>query len=110
VYVQTFPPSGGKWQISANGGFEPHWRGDGKEIFYSNAGGMWSVDVNAAGSSFAAGVPKKLFDGAVTAGTLLTRDTVTPDGQRFLLNLNSLGANVIPPIRVVLNWTTDLRQ
>jgi Tol biopolymer transport system component len=33
VYVQSFPPSGGKWQVSTGGGAQPHWRRDGKELF-----------------------------------------------------------------------------
>src|SRR5262249_51050415 len=37
VYVRPFPDAnGGKWQISSEGGFEPFWSRDGKEIFYSN--------------------------------------------------------------------------
>src|SRR5262249_3187602 len=34
VYVQPFPPSGAKWQISANGGGQSAWRRDGRELFY----------------------------------------------------------------------------
>ena len=34
VYVQSFPTSGGKWLISTQGGTEPLWRADGKELFY----------------------------------------------------------------------------
>ncbi len=34
VHVQSFPPGKGKWQISTEGGVEPQWRGDGKELFY----------------------------------------------------------------------------
>ena len=34
VYVQSFPGPGGKWQISTAGGGEPHWRADGKELYY----------------------------------------------------------------------------
>ena len=30
--VQSFPPSGGKWQISTSGGVQPRWRRDGKEL------------------------------------------------------------------------------
>src|SRR5207245_2782644 len=34
VYVQAIPAGSGKWQISTEGGSAPHWRRDGKEIFY----------------------------------------------------------------------------
>ena len=30
VYVQSFPATGGRWQISTGGGTEPRWRRDGK--------------------------------------------------------------------------------
>lgn len=33
VYVQPFPPTSGKSQISSNGGSQPLWRADGKELF-----------------------------------------------------------------------------
>jgi Tol biopolymer transport system component/predicted Ser/Thr protein kinase len=38
IYVQTFPPGGGKWQISTNGGALPRWRHDGKELFFMEPG------------------------------------------------------------------------
>src|SRR5205823_5347153 len=34
IYVQPFPATGGKWQISNMGGVQPKWRGDGKELFF----------------------------------------------------------------------------
>jgi eukaryotic-like serine/threonine-protein kinase len=34
IYIQSFPPSGGKWRVSTHGGAHPRWRGDGKELFY----------------------------------------------------------------------------
>jgi len=43
IYVQTFPVSGQKWQISTEGGEQAQWRSDGKEIFYLSL----SVDVMA---------------------------------------------------------------
>ena len=55
-------------------------------------------------------MPKKLFDSTLNPGIVTTRYDVTPDGQRFLLNLGSAAALAVPPIRVVLNWTTGLKQ
>ena len=34
IYVQSFPIPGGKVLISTNGGDQPGWRGDGKELYY----------------------------------------------------------------------------
>lgn len=36
VYVQSYPPGGGKWQISTEGGAQPMWRDDGNELFYKS--------------------------------------------------------------------------
>jgi len=35
IFVTRFPPSG-KWQISTEGGTEPMWSRDGRELFYRN--------------------------------------------------------------------------
>jgi Tol biopolymer transport system component len=39
IYVQSFPVSGAKFQISSNGGFEPQWRNDGTELYFLAADG-----------------------------------------------------------------------
>ncbi len=39
VYVQPFPGPGGEWQISNEGGWEPLWARNGKELFYRQ---LWS--------------------------------------------------------------------
>ena len=39
VYVQPFPATGEKWKVSAQGGGQPRWRGDGKEMFYRTGDG-----------------------------------------------------------------------
>src|SRR5262249_12676582 len=65
IFVQAFP-SGGKWQVSRNGGIQPRWRGDGKELFFisyeSNA--VMAVDIRA-GAAIESGIPSKLFDAVV---------------------------------------------
>ena len=34
IYVQSFPVGGARWQLSTNGGSEPSWRRDGKELYF----------------------------------------------------------------------------
>ena len=54
VYVQPFPPTGAKWQISTDGGTEPKWSGDGRELYYFSGGrGIM------AGRSNESGVPSR---------------------------------------------------
>ncbi len=65
VYIQTFPPYGGKWQISTARGGGPQWRGDGKELYYSTItepARMMAVDIAVKNNVIAAGVPRHLFD------------------------------------------------
>ena len=62
VYVQTYPPGRGKWEVSSTGGGEPFWRGDGRELFYMNGEKLMSVDVNIAGDEFKSSTPKILFE------------------------------------------------
>jgi eukaryotic-like serine/threonine-protein kinase len=110
VCVQSFPGGGGMKRISTKGGMGPHWRRDGKELFYyAPDGKLMAVEVKS-GASFEAGVPRVLFEfrsgtGVPTIGPY----TVTADGQRFLLNSlvdESGGA----PLTAVVNWTAELKR
>jgi len=109
--VQTFPASGGQWQVSTNGGYFVVWRGDGKELFYvSSDRKMMSVEVNGEGSSFERGTPKFLFDLHIPSfNTPQAQFAVTPDGQKFLI-AKPVDEDTSAPITVVLNWTSDLKR
>ncbi|HJZ80376.1 MAG TPA: protein kinase, partial [Pyrinomonadaceae bacterium] len=114
VYVQSFPISGGKWQVSTTGGAQPQWRRDGKELFYlAPDRKIMSVEVNGPGSTFVPGIPKPLFDVRVItlfpgAGGAIYY-AATGDGQRFLVN--TLAGDSTPvPFTVVLNWTAGLKR
>ena len=62
VYVQPFPGPGGKWQISNEGGQEPLWSRNGKQLFYRRRENqVWVVDVQT-GSGFSASKPRLLFE------------------------------------------------
>jgi serine/threonine protein kinase/Tol biopolymer transport system component len=109
ICVQSFPAAGGKRQVSTGGGAQPVWRRDGREVFYINPDKkLMSVDVQA-GATFEVGVPKPLFDTRVENYTYSNRYAVSPDGQRFLINV-PVGAQTSTPITVVLNWTADLKR
>ena len=95
----------GKSQVSVNGGEQPRWRRDGKELFYQLGDTYLAVDVKTDGSSFEAGIPKLLFT-APTASTrvgLSSPFVVTRDGQRFLI-LAAGEKTGNEPIEVLLNW------
>jgi hypothetical protein len=103
VFVQNFPPSGGKWQISNSGGTEPSWRRDGKELYFLSGSKLEAVEVKAAGSSFEAGIPKDLFDVPEATTGRRNNYVATADGQRFLFVTTPKRIDSIPFI-VVQNW------
>jgi Tol biopolymer transport system component len=90
VYVRDFPEGRHKWQVSSQGGLQPHWRSDGRELFYLKPDGtLMSVPVHP-GSSFEFGAPQELFKTGLQFLTLnsiwMNQYDVSRDGQRFLLN------------------------
>jgi dipeptidyl aminopeptidase/acylaminoacyl peptidase len=114
VYVESFPSSGGKWQVSAAGGAQPQWRGDGKELFYlAPDRKLMAVEVNGSGSAFTSGIPKVLFELNVLnifpGGGAAMHYAATRDGRRFVVN-TVVGDSSQVPITVVLNWTADLKR
>jgi len=112
IYVQPYPGPGGKWQISTEGGVEPLWNRNGRELFYRSENKMMSVEI-ATKPSFSAGTPKKLFEGAyqLLSGISTPNYDVSPDGQRFLM-LKPVEQSQAGPtqINVVLNWFEELKQ
>ena len=83
VYVQSFPVAGNKVLISTDGGREPRWRRDGRELFYLAADGkLMAVEVKA-GSTLTAGIPKALPFKVIRRNW--ASYAVTADGQRFLV-------------------------
>jgi len=111
VYVQTFPASGGKWLVSTNGGVQPRWRRDGKELFYiAPDKKLMAVDVKLETSTFEAGVPRALFQTRVVSyPNPRNVYEVSADGQRFLI-ITPLEEATSTPITVVVNWNADLKR
>jgi Tol biopolymer transport system component/predicted Ser/Thr protein kinase len=107
VYVQTFPASGGKWQISDAGGAYPRWRRDGKELFYVTAGQKLMAVTVQTDSTFQAGRPHALFEPRFFQPVIPY--AVSADGQRFLVN-TPLEEDNSSPVTVVLNWTAELKK
>ena len=96
IYVQPFPGTVPRLQVSAEGGFGPQWRGDGRELFFvSPDETMMAVSMVSAGATIQAGAPVALF--AKPFGGY----AVTADGQRFLVGVVSADGS---PITILLNW------
>lgn len=88
IYVRAFDPAGAgggrKWLISTDGGIEPEWRRDGKELFYIRGDRLTAVEVSTGAPEFDAGTPKPLFE-KILSEQRRNRYVASPDGQKFLV-------------------------
>lgn len=92
VYVVAFPSGDNRLKISRDGGGEPRWRADGKELVYRALDRqVMTVDLTMTGLKIEASVPRPLFPGNFNSP--MTRDPtrhqlgVSADGQRFLVRV-----------------------
>ena len=90
IYVKTFPSGDRKWQVSSAGGWQPHWRQDGRELFYlAPDSKLMAVDI-AAGPRFVSGAPHALFETTIVRFNYpelpVNSYSVSGNGQRFLVN------------------------
>jgi len=110
VYVQPFAGEGGKWQISTEGGMEPLWSNDGRELFYRNGAKMMAANVTTA-SEFKADTPRVLFEKQFRGPTIPTGQSgVSPDGQRFLMLETVDSEKPVTEMNIVLNWAEELKR
>jgi Tol biopolymer transport system component len=115
VYVQPFPGPGRKLLISNNGGTQPRWRHDGKEIFYiSPDTKVMAVPIatSSDGKAIKAQTPVPLFTvaiaGGFTPGTNSQQYAVSRDGQHFLVNVATDETSI--PVTLVLNWNPEAKK
>ncbi len=114
VYVRPFPEPDVKWLISdeAEGGAQPVWSPDGKELFYRTSNKMMVVSIQTQGQTLLAGSPRVLFEGQYvshsTPAGLAYYDTA--DGKRFLMLKEENLLETQGQINVVLNWFEELKR
>jgi eukaryotic-like serine/threonine-protein kinase len=111
IYVTAYPGPAKKMPISTDGGKEPVWNPNGRELFYRSGSKMMAVDI-ATQPVFARSRPRELFRGDYVpmAGPGSNYD-VSLDGRRFLMIQRSARENATPiQIVVVLNWFEELKR
>jgi len=113
VYMERFPDLGDRRQISTDGGAEPLWSPDGRELFYRRGDTMMVVAIGGDPTSLV-GSPEVLFEGPYwTQRTGSRRYDIAPDGQRFLM-IKEVGESddtaAPPSIIVVQNWFEELKR
>ena len=109
VYLVSFPASDQKRQISTDGGVQPRWRRDGKELFYLGLDGrIMAVDLRID-STIDAGVPRPLFNTRLSVDPIRDQFAVAADGQRFLVQVPVV-VGPPTPITVLVNWRPSLSK
>ena len=112
IYVQPYPGPGGKWQVSTEGGTEPLWNRNGRELFYRSGNKMMTVETTTQ-PGFTVGKPRMLFEGEYLATEypqLGSDYDVSADGQRFLMVKEIERTESSAQINVVLNWLDELKR
>jgi len=108
VYIKPLEEDGERQIVSTNGGGQPQWRSDGKELFYlALDGSMMSAEIKQ--EPLKADIPEKLFQTVIAVQPSIDQYAVTRDGQRFLI-LNPGEAVNVSSINIVLNWFEELKQ
>jgi WD40-like Beta Propeller Repeat len=109
VFVTAFPSTSEPWQVSHDGGMQPVWRQDGRELYYLGLDGVLiSVAVQAAARPLFSS-PTRLFDtGLASPSPDIEQYAASSDGQRFLI-LKPLNSNVRNSVGVILNWPALLQ-
>lgn len=106
VYVASFPEFGRRQQVSKNGGAQPRWSWDGREIFYLSLDGhMMAVPVLSSNDRLRFGPPETLFQTQVRVRPIIDQYAVTRDGSRFLVIQSLIDEE---PIALIKNWRADL--
>ncbi len=112
VYVRPFARSGGRTQVSTQGGTEPRWARNGRELFFRSGNKMMVVEI-ATEPALKVTAPRLLFEGRyIRSGTRpgYPEYDVTADGQRFVMVQPVEPESVQTQINVILNWTEELKR
>ncbi|MGB8960039.1 MAG: protein kinase [Candidatus Aminicenantales bacterium] len=111
VYVRPFPGPGVKYLVSSEGGREPVWARNGKQLFYRWGDQMWVVDVRTEGG-FAASKPRLLFEKpGYSSGFPIRAYDLSPDDQRFLMvKEGQRKSTPVTEMTLVQNWFEELKR
>jgi eukaryotic-like serine/threonine-protein kinase len=119
VYVQPYPGPGERHLISTNGGEQPAWSTNGRELFYVQGGlisgrgvpTLMSVRI-ATAPVFQAGTPETVFENADLNTAWGRSYDVAPDGRRFLLALNKEAPTSLAPAQMIFvqHWFEELKR
>ncbi len=115
VFVQPYPPTGGRWQVSTQEGTKPRWSDGekpdgGRQLFYVDGKDNVMVASIDTKMGFKASTPQVFFKGLYHPAGSTNDYSVTPDGRRIIMMKNAEGADAPTHMVIVLNWFEELRR
>ncbi len=106
VYVRPFPRGSGTRQVSFEGGTEPVWAPDGRELFYRLGDAILAVPVQTDPVFSTTGIAEVAIRGPYVSNSTHTNYDVHPDGDRFvMISVGERAAELV----VIVNWFEALR-
>jgi Tol biopolymer transport system component len=112
VYVASFPEPSRRHRISTDGGTQPRWRSDGRELYFvTSSRTFMAVPFESGRTDLPTGAPRRLFDVPINmafGSNVPFRYDVAPDG-RFLVTVRA-SEEPPPPLVLVLNWQAGLEK
>jgi Tol biopolymer transport system component len=102
VFVQPFAGPGERVRVTPDGGGQPQWRADGKELYYvTRTGTLMAVSIDPQGR-LDAKPARPLFEIPVPTAMWTQEYAPSKDGQRFLVTLPQQTG--VSTLRVVSGW------
>jgi serine/threonine-protein kinase len=110
VTVRPYPDvDTGNWQVSTQGGRDPLWSRDGRELYYVNPDGtMMRVSVTLT-PTFAHELPQPLFDASPYQPGIGRNFDIAPDGRFLMIKDEEVTREDEPELIVVLNWLEEVK-
>jgi Tol biopolymer transport system component len=109
VYIRPYPGPGAKHQISTNGGNQPAWASNGRELFYRIRGALMAVAITTT-PEFSAGIPRRLFEDRYAGGDPVRGYDVAPDGRFLMVVDPEPPAPPASQINVVFDWLPEFKR
>jgi serine/threonine-protein kinase len=104
VYLQPWPETGAKYQVTKQGGRLPMWSADGRDLYYDWDGRMFSIPVHM-GTQVTFGQPAAMPITGYIQPLIRRNYDMTPDGKQFVM-LFRAG----PQVEVISNFVDDLKK
>jgi serine/threonine-protein kinase len=115
IYVRPFPDvNAGRFQVSTNGGAQPVWSRDGRELFFFAASEELMGVTVGPGPAWNASAPRQVVPRGYFRGNFAAASTydISPDGKRFLMIKGVEKTPESNPVTLVVvqNWFEELKR